>query len=144
MSKKILFFIAICLLVLMTGCSSSGSSNNNPVQSASPVFVNPITKQATINVKLAPRKPSGKAWDFDLSDNAPDIFIVVNGTSYYGSRCKNGYSCVFTVPIKTESLNIEVVDADAFGQHDSAGSTSCKIGETCRTESAVISVSEAQ
>jgi len=93
----------------------------------------------TVKVKMNATNPkNGKAWD--VMRGLPDPYVVVNGHSYESNRCKNTYVCIFEITETDETLTIEVLDADVMVD-DSAGTTTCKDGQTCKTRGATVTVS---
>jgi len=92
---------------------------------------------ATVEVELLPTKPNGKDWDG--FGGKPDIYIVVNGTSYREHRCQDSFKC--SIEIRGEYLEddivIEVWDADV-ADDDLAGEFTLRVGQKVKNESVEI------
>jgi len=97
----------------------------------------PSEHEATIEVTLNPKKINGASWDG--LEGKPDIYIVVAGKSYRNERCKDSFTCQFAVTGVSQTVPIEVWDADAI-EDDPAGKTLCSVGKSCQTQSAQLQI----
>jgi len=87
---------------------------------------------ATVEVELLPKKPNGDSWDG--LGGEPDIFVVVNGTSYREYRCDDRLKCSIKINEYLKGdVNIEVWDAD-LADNDLAGEFTLQVGQEVNNE----------
>jgi hypothetical protein len=122
-------------LVRLAGYVCPVASLDLPAESA--LSLDSFRAESMIKVTLNAQKLNGKAWD--ILAGQPDIYIVVNGTSYRSDRCEDALSCQFSVPLLLQPATIEVWDADEV-EDDLAGSALCVPSQACNTHSAQIEI----